>query len=204
MTEWLHFSLLFLIRKDWGLPQWLSGKESNCRAGDRGDLGSISGLRRSPGGGHGNPHWYSYLKNPMDRGNPRWYCYLMNPMDRRPWWAIVHGVAKSWHTEVTEFMHRKDWRIFECWWKGASREREKLERKQRGNNKARLKHWEGEKWNEMGLENKQKDLPVIGGAAHFFTLTGGKEKKMGTNIGEIISVWWLEIEGVYYWSNYMS
>ena len=38
----------------------------------------------------------------------------------------------------------------------------------------------------------------------FFTLTGGKEKKMGTNIGEIISVWWLEIEGVYYWSNYMS
>ena len=33
-----------------------------------GDAGSISGLGRSPGGGHGNPLQYSCLKNPMDRG----------------------------------------------------------------------------------------------------------------------------------------
>ena len=32
------------------------------------DAGSISGLGRSPGGGHGNPLQYSCLKNPMDRG----------------------------------------------------------------------------------------------------------------------------------------
>ena len=31
------------------------------------DIGSIPGLRRSPGGGHGNPLQYSCLKN-MDRG----------------------------------------------------------------------------------------------------------------------------------------
>ena len=34
-----------------GLPWWLSGKESACNVGD---LGLIPGLRRSPGGGHGN------------------------------------------------------------------------------------------------------------------------------------------------------
>ena len=32
------------------------------------DLGSISGLGRSPGGGHDNPLQYSHLGNPMDRG----------------------------------------------------------------------------------------------------------------------------------------
>ena len=47
------------------LPWWLSGKESTCNAGD---LGSVSGLGRYPGGGHGNPLWYSCLENPMDRG----------------------------------------------------------------------------------------------------------------------------------------
>ena len=37
-------------------------------AGDKKDKGSIPGLERSPGGGHGNPLQYSYLENPMDRG----------------------------------------------------------------------------------------------------------------------------------------
>ena len=33
-----------------------------------GDTGSIPGLGRSPGGGHGNPLQYSCLENPTDRG----------------------------------------------------------------------------------------------------------------------------------------
>ena len=33
-----------------------------------GDMGSISGLGRSPGKGNGNPLKYSFLENPMDRG----------------------------------------------------------------------------------------------------------------------------------------
>ena len=33
-----------------------------------GDLGSIPGLGRSPGEGHGNPLQYSCLESPMDRG----------------------------------------------------------------------------------------------------------------------------------------
>ena len=36
-------------------------KESACNVGD---LGLIPGLRRSPGGGHGNPLQYSCLENP--------------------------------------------------------------------------------------------------------------------------------------------
>ena len=48
-----------------GLPQWLSGKESACNAGD---LGLIPGLGRCPEEGNGNPLQYSYVGNPMDRG----------------------------------------------------------------------------------------------------------------------------------------
>ena len=33
-----------------------------------GDMGSIPGLRRSPGGGHDNPLQYSCVENPMDTG----------------------------------------------------------------------------------------------------------------------------------------
>ena len=33
-----------------------------------GDMGSIPGLAKSPGGGNGNPLQYSCLENPMDRG----------------------------------------------------------------------------------------------------------------------------------------
>ena len=46
-----------------------------------GDLGSIPGLGRSPGGGHGNPLQYSCLKNPWDRV---------------AWQATVQGVSKRW------------------------------------------------------------------------------------------------------------
>ena len=63
-----------------GFPQWLSGKESACNAGDAGDLGSVPGWGRSPGGGHGNILQCSCQENPMDRG---------------AWWAPDHSVAKS-------------------------------------------------------------------------------------------------------------
>ena len=53
------------------------GKESTCNTRD---TGSIPGLGRSPGGGHGSLLHYSCLQNPMDRG---------------AWQAIVHRVANS-------------------------------------------------------------------------------------------------------------
>ena len=46
-----------------GFPGGSAGKESSC---NEGDLDSIPGLGRSPGGGQGNPLQDSGLENPMD------------------------------------------------------------------------------------------------------------------------------------------
>ena len=59
-------------------------KNPSANAGDIRDVGSIPGLGRSPGGGHGNPLQYSCLENPMDSG---------------AWWATVHGVTETDTTE---------------------------------------------------------------------------------------------------------
>ena len=56
------------------------GKESACSAGDAGNMGSILGSERSPGGGHGNTLQYSCLENPMDKG---------------AWQVTVHRITKS-------------------------------------------------------------------------------------------------------------
>ena len=42
-------------------------KNQPDEAGDVEDVGLVPGLRRSPGGGNGNPLQYNYLGNPMDR-----------------------------------------------------------------------------------------------------------------------------------------
>ena len=52
----------------WASQVVLAVKNLPTNAGDLRDLGSIPGLGRSPGGGHGNPYQYSCLENPMDRG----------------------------------------------------------------------------------------------------------------------------------------
>ena len=46
-----------------GLPGGSVVKNPPASAGDAGDPGSIPGLRRSPGGGNGNPARYSCLNN---------------------------------------------------------------------------------------------------------------------------------------------
>ena len=60
-----------------GFPDGSDSKESACNVGD---LGSIPGSGRPPGGGHGNPLQYSCPENHMDRG---------------AWQATVHGITKS-------------------------------------------------------------------------------------------------------------
>ena len=56
----------------------LEVKNLPAMAGDIRDVGSIPGLERFPGGGHGNPLQYSRLENSLDGG---------------AWWATI-GVAK--------------------------------------------------------------------------------------------------------------
>ena len=50
-----------------GFPGDSDGKESACNTGDLG--WKIPGLERPPGGGHGNPLWYSCLENPHGQRN---------------------------------------------------------------------------------------------------------------------------------------
>ena len=92
--------LLFIFRHCahfWGFPGSPVGKESSCNAVDP---CSIPGSGRPPGGGHGKPLQYSYLENSMDRG---------------AWWAIVHGITKSW-TWLSEIIHEsiQNSRIWFC------------------------------------------------------------------------------------------
>ena len=49
-------------------PDGSASKEPTCNAGDTGNVSSIRGLGRSPGGGHGYPLECSCLENSMDRG----------------------------------------------------------------------------------------------------------------------------------------
>ena len=65
-----------LQQHEWGLPWWLSGKESTCKAQD---ASSTPGSGRSPREGNGNPLQYFRLGHPMDRGAQ---------------WVLVHGVAR--------------------------------------------------------------------------------------------------------------
>ena len=55
-------------------------KNLPAKAGDVRDAGSVPGLGRSLGGGHGNPLQCSCIENPKDRG---------------AWRATVHEVTKS-------------------------------------------------------------------------------------------------------------
>jgi len=63
-----------------GFPCGSAGKESTCNAGD---LGSVSGLGRSPGEGKGYPLQYSGLENSTD--------------------CVVQGVVKS-RSDTTEWL----------------------------------------------------------------------------------------------------
>ena len=74
----------FLLTTDQGFPGGSAGKESTRNTGD---LGSIPGSRRCPGGGSGNSLQYSCLENLMDRG---------------AWQTIVHGVTRVGHDLATK------------------------------------------------------------------------------------------------------
>ena len=69
-------------------------KKPLADAGDVRDAGSIPGLERSPGGGHGNSLQHSCLENPMDIG---------------AWRATVHRVAKSRTQLKWLTMHAQSW-----------------------------------------------------------------------------------------------
>ena len=56
-----------------GLRASQGGKESVCNAGDAGEVGSVSGSGRSPGGGEGNPLQCSGLGKSHGQRSPVGY-----------------------------------------------------------------------------------------------------------------------------------
>ena len=76
-----------------GFPGGLVVMNPPADAGATGDMGSIPGSGRSPGGGNGNPLQYSCLENPRDRG---------------AWWTMVHRAAESDMNEHTHMQSVKD------------------------------------------------------------------------------------------------
>ena len=89
LPDFFFFLMNFLFIG--GFPGGSDKKESAC---NEGDLGSTPGSGRFPGEGTGNPLQYSCLENPMNRG---------------AWWAIVHGVAKSWTRLSDQHTHNSKW-----------------------------------------------------------------------------------------------
>ena len=71
------FNIIIFFRKlYWGFPD---GSLVKNLSANKGDMGSVCGWGRSPGGGNGNRFQYSCLGNPLDRG---------------AWRATVHVVIK--------------------------------------------------------------------------------------------------------------
>ena len=85
-------------RKAKGFPGSSVSKESACNVGD---LGSIPGLGRSPGGRNGNPLQCSCPENSMNRG--AWRAVVHRVAKRRTWqWLSKEGKNKQTKQEEDE------------------------------------------------------------------------------------------------------
>ena len=80
-----------------GFPGSSAGKESTFNGAD---LGSIHGLGRCPGAGHGNPLQYSCLENPHGQGSLRHYS---------PWGCkesdMTERLSTAQHTHTNTHIH---------------------------------------------------------------------------------------------------
>ena len=83
-----------------GFPCSSDGKEP---ASNGGELGSIPGLGRSPGGGHGNLLQYSYLKNPHGQRSLAGYS---------PWGRKESDMTEQLSTQRMEKTSKYSWWLF--------------------------------------------------------------------------------------------
>ena len=103
-TERLNWTELKLYgnRKAKSFPGGSDGKQSACNTGD---LGSIPGSGRSPGGGHDNPLQYSCLENPHGLrslvGYSPWGC---TESDMTEWLSTHNHKTKTY----SQYMEEKD------------------------------------------------------------------------------------------------
>ena len=83
-----------------GFPGGSDRKESACNVGDQ---GSVPGLGRSPGGGHGNPLQYSCLENPHGQRSLVGYSsWGSQESDTTEWQSTHIGVILPYRLEYSE------------------------------------------------------------------------------------------------------
>ena len=82
-----------------------------ANARDPKDVASVPGSERSPGGGHGNPPWYSCLENPYGQNSLVGYRLLFMGFLRQEYWTGLPSPSsgglphKGWN-----------WCLLDCWW----------------------------------------------------------------------------------------
>ena len=81
-----------------------AGKESTSNVGD---LGSIPGLGRFPGGGHGFPLHDSCLENPHGQRSLAGYIQFMGSQRVRHDWATKHKLRKVFNKDYLPRVHPK-------------------------------------------------------------------------------------------------
>ena len=85
-----RFRILYLRSLFRGLPGGSLVKNPPVNARDAGNLGSIPGLERSPGGENGHSLQYSCLENPMHRGALLSAVHRVVNRARLSYWAHTH------------------------------------------------------------------------------------------------------------------
>ena len=82
----------------WGFPGGSDGKESASNAGG---LGSILGMRSSPGGGYGNPLQYSCLENCYGHGGAwratKGWTWDRKGLDMTEWLRTAQQQVEQWY-----------------------------------------------------------------------------------------------------------
>ena len=108
------------IVKAMGFPGGSGGKESACNVGD---LGSIPGLGRSPGGGHGSPLQYSCLANSHGQRSLAGYSpWGHKELDMTEWLSPVKAMVfpvvmygcESWTIKKAECQRIDAFELW-CW-----------------------------------------------------------------------------------------
>ena len=98
--------ILYHLSHQGSFPSDSAGKESACNAGDTGDVGSIPGSGRSPGGGNSNPlqcYWWTIPWTEEPGGDGIMYftffpanrCFNLPPMPLNPEINVFAGLRIS-------------------------------------------------------------------------------------------------------------
>ena len=86
------------------LTSFLCGADRKESARDAGDPGSVLGVGRSPGEGHGHPLQYACLENSTDRGT--WRITVRGVAESRMWLNNWH-----FHFEPTSWLSVIDYKV---------------------------------------------------------------------------------------------